>query len=402
MDANSSLAALLAIALVAAAAPIVVGLFPRVHLPQVVVFLIGGVLIGPHVLGLAEPASIAPFVNLGLGFLFLLAGYELDFGALRATPGRLAILGWFVSLALALGVVGLLAATKFVHAFVPVSLALTTTALGILLPILRENGMLGGPFGDRVVAAGAVGEFFPIVAIAVFLSAKGQFVGLVSLVVVALAAVALSYGPRLIRGRRVGQIIHVGEDSTTQTTLRWTILMLLFLLVVAARFGLDVVLGAFLAGGVLRRWAPGDTERLDSKLDAIGYGFFIPIFFVASGMSLDLPSIARSPGRVLVFFVLLLLVRGVPALVIYRRSLARRERFEMMLLSATSLPLLVALSQIGLANHTMLPENAAALVGAGVLSVMIYPGTALAIRRRRSAPTGVTLPPDTSTIEEEP
>jgi Kef-type K+ transport system membrane component KefB len=401
MDANPSLGALLAIALVAAAAPILVGMIPRLHIPQVVVFLIGGVLIGPYVLGWAEPAGIAPFVNLGLGFLFLLAGYELDFGALRATPGRLAILGWFVSLALALGVVGVLAASGFVHAFVPVSLALTTTALGILLPILHENGMLGGPFGDRIVAAGAVGEFFPIVAIAIFLSARGQFVGLVSLIVVALAAVLLSYVPRLIRGRRVGQIVSAGENSTTQTTLRWTILMLLFLLLVAERFGLDVVLGAFLAGGVLRRWAPGDTERLDAKLDAIGYGFFIPIFFVASGMSLDLASIARSPGRVLVFFLLLLLVRGVPALVIYRRSLARRERFEMILLSATSLPLLVALSQIGLANGTMLPENSAALVGAGVLSVLVYPAVALAIRRRRE-PAGATTSQDTSTIEEEP
>ena len=262
--------------------------------------------------------------------------------------------------------------------------------------------MLNGPLGERVVAAGAVGEFFPIVAIAVFLGARGQFVGLISLIVVALAALLLSYGPRLLRGRRVGQIISAGEGSTTQTTLRWTILMLLLLLVVAARFGLDVVLGAFLAGGVLRRWAPGDTERLDSKLDAIGYGFFIPIFFVASGMSLDLPSIARSPGRVLVFFLLLLLVRGVPALLLYRRSLARRERFEMMLLSATSLPLLVALSRIGLANGTMLPENAAALVGAGVLSVMVYPGLALAIRRRRAEPTAAALPSDTSAKEEEP
>jgi Kef-type K+ transport system membrane component KefB len=401
MDANPALGALLAIALVAAGAPVVVGLLPGLHLPQVVVFLLGGVLIGPHVLGMAEPASLEPFVNLGLGFLFLLAGYELDFGKLRATPGRLAILGWFVSLVLALGVVGVLAATGFVQAFVPVSLALTTTALGILLPILHENDMLGGPLGERVVAAGAVGEFFPIVAIAVFLGVRGQLVGLVSLIVVALAAVVLSYGPRLVQGRRVGQIIESGENSTSQTTLRWTILMLLFLLVIAERFGLDVVLGAFLAGGVLRRWAPGDTGRLDAKLDAIGYGFFIPIFFVASGMSLDLPSIARSPGRVLAFFGLLLLVRGLPALVIYRRSLARRERVEMMLLSATSLPLLVALSRIGLANGTMLPANAAALVGAGVLSVLVYPAIALAIRPS-GEPTSATLSHDTPTLEEEP
>jgi Kef-type K+ transport system membrane component KefB len=184
-------------------------------------------------------------------------------------------------------------------------------------------------------------------------------------------------------------------------TLRWTILLLLFLLVVAARFGLDVVLGAFLAGGLLRRWAPDDTGRLDAKLDAVGYGFFIPIFFVAAGMGLDLASIVKAPARVLIFFVLLLVVRGAPALVIFRRSIRARERFEMMLLSATSLPLLVALSQIGLANGTMLPQNAAALVGAGVLSVLAYPAIAVAIRRP-GGPAAPATPPDTSTSEREP
>jgi len=382
MDVSLGLRTLLAIAFIAALAPLLVGLFPRLHLPQVVVLLAGGVIAGPHLLGWGDPVVVEPFVNLGLGFLFLLAGYELDFGALRAKPGRLAIAGWIVSLVLAVGVVGGLEAAGFVRAFVPVSLALTTTAFGILLPILRENDMLEGRLGSQVVAAGAVGEFFPIVAIAVFLGSRGQFVGLVSLVAVAAFALLLSFAPRLVRGRRSETVILSGENATTQTTLRWTILLLLLLLVIAEIFGLDVVLGAFLAGAVLRRWAPGDTRLLESKLDAVGYGFFIPIFFVAAGMSLDLPSIVRSPSRVLVFFVLLLVVRGLPSLLIYRRALPLRSRFEMTLLTATALPLLVALSHIGLANGTMLPENAAALVGAGMLSVLVFPGIALAIRRR--------------------
>lgn len=220
---------------------------------------------------------------------------------------------------------------------------------------------------------------------------------------VALAALLPSYAPRLFLRGRVGQITAAGENYTTQTTLRWTSLMLLFVLVIANQFGLDVVLGAFLAGGVLRRWAPGDSERLDSELDAIGYGFFIPIFFVAAGMGLDLASIGRSPGRVLAFLALLLLVRGLPALVIYRRSLGWRERSEVMVLSATTLPLLVALSEIGLANGTMLPQNAAALVGAGVLSVMIFPAIALAIRSRGQPATTAPpqSPPGPSSIEEE-
>jgi Kef-type K+ transport system membrane component KefB len=383
MEVSQGLSTLLVIAFIAAMAPLLVGLVPRLHLPQVVVLLVGGVIVGPYLLGWGDPAVVTPFVNLGLGFLFLLAGYELDFGALRARPGRLAIAGWVISLAIAMGVVGALEAAGYVRAYVPVSLALTTTAFGILLPILRENDLLPTPLGSNVVAAGAVGELFPIVAIAIFLGSNGEFVGLASLFIVAILAVILSFAPSLVRGRRSEAVILSGENSTTQTTLRWTILLLLLLLVVAATFGLDVVLGAFLAGGVLRRWAPGDTDQLEAKLDAVGYGFFIPIFFVSAGMSLDLPSIVHSPSRLLVFFLLLLLVRGVPSLVVYRRALPLRRRFEMTLLTATALPLLVALSQVGLANGTMLPENAAALVGAGMLSVLVFPGIALAIDRRQ-------------------
>jgi Kef-type K+ transport system membrane component KefB len=191
----------------------------------------------------------------------------------------------------------------------------------------------------------------------------------------------LTLAPRLARGR-IERILREGEHATAQTTLRWTLVLLFLLLVVADRFGLDVVLGAFLAGVVLRRWAPGDSDMLEQKLDAVGYGFFIPVFFVASGMALDLPSIADAPGRLLMFFVLLLVVRGLPTLLIYRSALPFAQRVELALLAATALPLLVALSEIGLENGSMLPENAAALVGAGVLSVLVFPALAVLIDRR--------------------
>ena len=160
-----------------------------------------------------------------------------------------------------------------------------------------------------------------------------------------------------------------------------SILLLLGLLVLAGEFGLDVVLGAFLAGAVLRRWAPGDTHALEGKLNAVGHGFFIPVFFVSAGMAVDVDSIIESPARLLVFLALLLSVRGLSALVIYRKDLAMRERVQLMLCTATSLPLIVALTQIGLASDTMLPENAAALVGAGVLSVLLFPLTAVLLKR---------------------
>ena len=383
-----ALESLFVVALVAALAPLIVGLLPRARVPQVVVLIIGGVVVGPQVLGLAEPESIELLSNVGLGFLFLLAGYELELALFRQRAGKLAIVAWVTSAVFAAGVVGALAAMGLVHAFVPVALGLTTTALGTLLPILRDNNVLRGSFGSYVLAGGAVGEFFPIVAIAIFLGSNGKFLGLVSLVAVAVIALGISLIPKLGRGGRVQQVLTEGQDATAQTTLRWTVAMLLLLLLIAGKFGLDVVLGAFLAGVVLRRWAPGDVHSLELKLDAVGYGFFIPIFFVTSGMGLDLRSILHAPGRLILFFLLLLVVRGLPTLLLYRSALPRPQRVELVFIMATALPILVALSEIGLKSGTMLPENAAALVGAGVLSVLIFPAIAVAIDRRYAASRG--------------
>jgi len=380
-----ALESLFVVALVAALAPLIVGLLPRARVPQVVVLIIGGVVVGPQVLGLAEPESIELLSNVGLGFLFLLAGYELELALFRQRAGKLAIVAWVTSAVFAAGVVGALAAMGLVHAFVPVALGLTTTALGTLLPILRDNNVLRGSFGSYVLAGGAVGEFFPIVAIAIFLGSNGKFLGLVSLVAVAVIALGISLIPKLGRGGRVQQVLTEGQDATAQTTLRWTVAMLLLLLLIAGKFGLDVVLGAFLAGVVLRRWAPGDVHSLELKLDAVGYGFFIPIFFVTSGMGLDLRSILHAPGRLILFFLLLLVVRGLPTLLLYRSALPRPQRVELVFIMATALPILVALSEIGLESGTMLPENAAALVGAGVLSVLVFPAIAVAIDRRYAA-----------------
>jgi Kef-type K+ transport system membrane component KefB len=393
MDLARGLETLLVAAVVAALAPVLVALLPGPRIPQVVVLLAGGVLIGPQVLGWANRPAIDLLANVGLGFLFLLAGYELDLHLFRERPGRLAIVAWLVTVALAAATVGVLAAIGFVRAFVPVALGLTTTALGTLLPILRDNDMLGGRFGRYLLAAGAVGELFPVFAIAVFLGASNKFVALGSLVAVGVLAVVLSFAPRLVRGNRLERILQEGEGSTAQTTVRWTVVLLLLLLLIAEEFGLDVVLGAFLAGIVLRRWAPGDVHSLEEKLDAIGYGFFIPLFFVASGMSLDIRSIAEAPLRLLVFFVLLLAVRGVPALFLYRDALPPVRRVQLMFLTATALPLLVALAEIGLRNGTMLPENAAALVGAGALSVLVFPMAAVLIERRRRAGEGPAATP---------
>lgn len=400
MDLNRGLEDLVAVALVAALAPLVVAILPGPRIPQVVVFLFGGVLIGPHVLGLAETSNIQLLSNIGLGFLFLLAGYELDPALLRQRPGQLAIGGWLISAMIAIGVVAGLAAAGYIKDYVPVGLALTTTALGTLLPILRDNDMLAGRFGQYVESAGAVGELFPILIVAVFLTQRGHFVALASVALVGVIALALAAAPALARNSTVSGIIREGQDATGQTTLRWTVVLLFVLLAIASRFGLDVVLGALLAGMVLRRWTRRmdmDTTSLERKFDTVGYGIFIPIFFITSGMTLDLKALSQDPLRLLLIFGLLLVVRGLPSLLVYRRVLRPRQRLEMTFITATTMPLLIALAEIGQRDGVMLPATAAALIGAGVLSVLVYPLIAVALHR-----TGPLTPADVGITSHDP
>jgi Kef-type K+ transport system membrane component KefB len=382
VDVGSALDSLLAIAVVAALAPLLLGLFPRLRVPQVVLLLAGGIVVGPQVLGLATPAAVEPLADLGLGFVFLLAGYEIDQRLHRQDAGRRALLAWTVSLVLALGVVGLLAWLGVVRAFVPVALAMTTTAFGTLVPILRENDMLRGRLGRYLVAGGAAGELLPILAIAVFLGIGNRFVALLSLAAVVVLAVLLGVASRVMRpGNRLATVFVERQHETSQITLRFTVLLLVLLLAVTERFHLDAVLGAFVAGMVLRRWAGPSAPVLEEKLDVAGHGFLIPIFFVYSGMTIDLRAIAEAPLRLVLFFALMVAVRGLPALLVHLGVLSLRERVQTGLVTATALPLVVALAQIGLRNGTMLPENAAALVGAGVLTVLVLPTVAVALHR---------------------
>jgi Kef-type K+ transport system membrane component KefB len=252
-----------------------------------------------------------------------------------------------------------------------------------------------------VFAAGAVGELFPILIIAVFLGQRGSFVALASVALVGALALTLTFVPRLARSAAVQRMVTEGQEATGQVTLRWSMVLLFALLAVASRFGLDVVLGAVLAGMVLRGWTRHlnmDTESLEHKFDAVGYGLFIPIFFISSGMSFDLKSISEDPLRLLIFFVLLIVVRGLPSLLVYRRALAPVQRLEMTFITATSLPLLIALAAIGEQDGVMLPSTAASLIGAGVLSVLVFPLIAVGLHRRAAltpADVGMTAEEET-------
>jgi Kef-type K+ transport system membrane component KefB len=369
--------------LVAALAPLVARILPG-RLPAVVFMLIGGVLIGPEALGNASPDDMALLSTIGLSFLFLLAGYELEPTLMRQPPGKIALRSWFVSAVVSIAVTALLYQAGVINDFVAIAIALTTTALGTLLPILRDAGIMDGPLGPYVFAAGAVGEFLPIVAMALLLTSSGPIAGVFALVGMAAATFVALLLIRWVKRKGWGEKLRLPEHSTGQTTLRWTLVLLAGLVLVADDFGLDVVLGAFLAGVVLRQWAPVSAESLERKLEAVGYGVFIPIFFVTSGMKLDVVSIMENPGRLLLFFVLLFAVRGLPQLVMYRGQLDTVQRWQMVFLTATALPLLVALADVGTESGLMLPQNAAALVGAGALSVLVFPLVATTLR---SAPS---------------
>ena len=287
-----------------------------------------------------------------------------------------------VSLVLALAAVGGLTALGVVTAFVPVALAMTTTALGTLVPILRENDMLHGRFGRYLLAGGAAGELLPILAIAVFLGIGNRWVAMLSLGAVMVLAVLLALATRFLRpGGSLARVIVERQHETSPIQLRFTVLLLVLLLAVTEQFHLDAVLGAFVAGMVLRRWAGASAPVLEEKLDVAGHGFLIPIFFVYSGMTIDLRAIAEAPLRLLLFFGVIVAVRGLPALLVYLGVLSLRERVQTLLVTATGLPLIVALAQIGLRNGTMLHENAAALVGAGMLTVLILPTIAVVLHR---------------------
>ncbi len=357
-------------------------MLPGPRVPEVVLLLVLGVVIGPDVLDLAhtEPAIVL-IANVGLGFLFFLAGFELDLSVLRAPEGVAAISAWAITMAASLAVVGALAATGFVRAWLPVSIALTTTALGTLLPMLRDSGENRGPFGRAILANGAIGEFLPIIAISLFLSARGAWQSLALLVGFGLLAVLVSRATRLLRGRAVADVVRLGSETSSQTAVRVAVVLLVALLLLSGELGLDVVLGAFAAGIVLRVTLPEGDPSLERRLEGLAFGFFIPAFFVVSGMRVDVQSILDSPGRLVVFFVLILVLRGLPVLLMFRRRLPGPEPLRLSLYAATGLPLIVAITEIGLATGEMRPENAAALVGAGLLSVLVFPMLARAIHR---------------------
>lgn len=383
---ESDIRSLLVIMAIAAVVPLIVGIL-RLKVAEVVLLLGFGIVLGPQVAGwISVDSSIDLLSELGLGMLFFLAGLELEQRAIRGQSGKLAAIGWFVSLAIALIAALIIVKTEEGHGVVGLAIAMTSTALGTLLPMVRDRGELNSKFGTFFMGAGAWGEFGPIIAISVLLGTKSSFAAMLSLVVFAVVAMILAVLPSRLAGDRIREVLERGHATSSQTALRVTILLLVLLLGLAGSFGLDVVLGAFIAGVIVRRFSPpAEESRLQVRIEAIGFGFLIPLFFVVSGANMDVNSIIADPVPMLVFFVLLLIVRGVPQWFIYRKAIPDvRERTRFALYAATALPIIVAVTTIQVQNGIMTTSGAASVVGAGALTVLVFPLVGNALTARRS------------------
>jgi Kef-type K+ transport system membrane component KefB len=383
--------ALLVVLFVAAMAPLFNELPIRLRLPLVVLELVFGMIVGPHGLDMiSAEGHLRMLSSLGLSFLFFLAGMEIDFSRLAGAPLRLGTLGWLLSVVVAMIASHALATVGLASDPMLVGVAISTTAIGTLLPILREAGELETRFGRCVLGAGALGEFGPIVLFSLIMAGdEGVVVRSGLLATFVLVAIACAGLFLRIRPPHVIDVLARGLVSTNQLPIRMSMLLLGGLVVLADVLGLDILLGAFTAGilvGLVAR-GPG-SEEFRTKLDAIGFGFLIPIFFVTSGAGMDLPALFASGNslvRVPLFLLLLLVARGLPAL-LYRGELAPRDQWILALFSATSLPLIVVITEVGKTSGKMQSANAAALVGAGILSVLIFPLIGLTLRKRPDEP----------------
>src|SRR3984885_3634934 len=365
-----------------------------VVLPVVVLELLAGIVLGPHVAGFAVSSAVLLFKNLGLGLLFFFAGYELDLRRIAGRPLRLGVVGWGVSLLLAYAAVGVLHWAGIAVSVLYTGSALATTAIGTLIPVLSDTGELSTPFGTYLLAAGAIGEFGPILLLTIVLSTQGSVHN--ALILLAFVTVAVLVGILAVKARRPTlRWFERTLESSSQLAVRWMLVLLFGLALLAYRLGLDLLLGGFAAGLIARELLRGrEITGVDSKLSAIAFGLFVPFFFTVSGMTLDITAFASPAGilRTLLFCVLMLVVRGTPALTLYRRRLDTQSRRALALLSSTQLPLVLAITALATAGGRMRPSIAADLVGAALLSSIILPLLGRRMRRDQSGHDADTAP----------
>jgi Kef-type K+ transport system membrane component KefB len=375
-----TLSSLVLILAVVALAPVVADALDRwVRVPSVVLEIAAGVLIGPA-LGWAQVDDVIEFLSqLGLALLMFLAGLEIDLPRVRGRPVRRAFAGWVVSLALGIAVGMSLSGLDGPRSGLIVGLAITTTALGTLLPILRDGGQARTAFGTSVLAGAAVGELGPIVAITILLGSDRP--GRTAVVLALFAAVVVVCTVVALRERnvRLARLIEATLTTSGQLAVRLVVLFIATMVWIADELGLDVLLGAFAAGMVTRLFAAGSSDRelelVEAKLQGLGFGFVVPVFFVVSGMQFDLDSVTDDPVILLVVpavLVAFLVVRGVPTALL-QPGMPHRDRAALACYLATALPLVVVITSIGVQTERIEASTATTLVTAAMLSVLVYP-----------------------------
>jgi Kef-type K+ transport system membrane component KefB len=401
---------LLIVVAIAFAAPLALGFVPRLRLPVVVVEIVAGIIVGPSGLRwvrVDQPITILALI--GLSFLLFLAGLEVDIHRLRAATLRLTGIGFLLSFAIAIVIGLLLSAGGFVRSPLFLAIVLTSTSLGVIVPVLKDSGEIGSDFGQLVIAAASIADLGTIVLLSIFFSGKDStdVAGKVILLgVFALLVAAIGFAIfRAEHSRSVSGVLLALQDTTAQIRVRGAFMLLIGFLALATKVGLAAILGAFAAGALL---SVVDQDEMMThpqfriKLEAAGFGIFIPLFFISSGLNFDLGALfssASTVARVPLFLLALLAARGIPALV-YRSRIGTSRSIIAGILQSTSLPFIVASVAIGLQLHIVTKATGAGLIAAGLLSVIIFPALGLSLLRRAepaSMPAGA-LPTPASVI----
>jgi Kef-type K+ transport system membrane component KefB len=385
-----SFTGLLIVVAVGFAAPLLLGMFPRLRLPSVVLEIVAGIVIGPSILGWVERDVAIDILGLvGLGFLLFLAGLEVELDRFRGRFLQRSVLALALSFALSLLAGFGLYAAGLVETPLFVAIILLATSLGLVVPVLKDTGESGSAFGQLAIAAAALADFAAVILLSLFFARAPIGTGAQLVLLGSFVAVVAGVGfglARAGRSRAVSGALLRLQDTTAQIRVRGAVVLMIGLVALAQVLGLEVILGAFMAGALLKvvdRDLMMTHPHFHLKLEAIGFGFLIPVFFVASGLSFELAALFESVSaavRIPVFLLGLLLVRGLPAL-LYRRDIGARRTLAAGLLQATSLPFIVAAAQIGMELEVISPATGAALVAAGLLSVLIFPLVALTVLR---------------------
>src|ERR671937_5157 len=388
------------VAAVAFAAPLALGLVPRLRLPAVVLEIVLGIVVGPQALGWAKVDGAVQVLNLiGLAFLLLIAGLEVDFDRLRGRLLRVSGLGFVASFGIALVAGYALHAGGVVRSPLLLAIMLSATSLGVVIPVLKDGGHAGSPFGQLVIAGASIADIATIVLLSLFFSGESSGAGAKIVLLGGFAVLVAAVGVSILgaqRSMRVSAALVRLQDTTAQIRVRGAFLLLTVFVVIADHLGLEAILGAFLAGAVLKLV---DTDQamthpqFHRKLEAAGFGVFVPFFFVTSGVRFNLDALFASGStiaRVPIFLAALVAARGLPAL-LYRRAIGARKSVAAGLLQATSLGFFVVAGQLGMDLDLISEATGAALIAAGLLSVLLFPLGALTLLReageRQTAPT---------------